>query len=211
MPGLSPAVALSDESLMQIRPATPSDAPAIADIYAPIVRDTAISFESDPPTEKEMADRIARTLESHPWLVAEEDGAILGYAYASQFRARAAYRWTCEVTAYVGSQSRRGGVGRALYERLVSILRRQNYHTALAIITLPNDASVGFHRSLGFEPAGTIREVGFKFAAWHDVATLRLALSDPTPSPPDPIPYQDLAADDPEVAIGLTEAGRRHT
>ena len=178
---------------MEIRTACPADAPAIAAIYAPIVRETAISFESSPPTTEEMEARITGTLETHPWLVAVEDGAVLGYAYASQFRARAAYRWTTEVSAYVDATARKGGVGRALYERLLAILRRQNFHTALAIITLPNAASVGFHESFGFEPAGTLREVGFKFAAWHDVGTLRLALSDPGDTPPEPIPFPDLS------------------
>ena len=179
---------------MQIRTASPADAPAIADIYAPIVRETAISFESEPPTAAEMAGRIARTLESHPWMVAVEDDAILGYAYGSQFRARAAYRWTSEVSAYVKTSVRGGGVGRALYVRLLACLRRQNFHSALAIITLPNEASVRFHESFGFEPAGVLREVGYKFATWHDVATLRLVLSDPGASPPEPIPYSELAA-----------------
>ena len=178
---------------MQIRVATPADAPAIADIYAPIVRETVISFESAPPSAEEMAGRVAMTLQSHPWLVAVEDDAILGYAYGSYFRTRAAYRWTCEVSAYVDGSTRRGGVGRALYGQLLDTLRRQNFHTALAIITLPNAASVGFHQSFGFEPAGTVAEIGFKFGAWHDVTTLRHALSDPTTSPPEPITFPDLA------------------
>ena len=185
---------------MQIRTATPADAQAIADIYAPIVLETAISFESTPPTADEMAGRIAQTLQSHPWLVAVEADRILGYAYASQFRARAAYRWTCEVSAYVATGIRRGGTGRALYERLLDCVRRQNFHTALAIVTLPNAASIGFHESFGFEPAGVLKEVGFKFAAWHNVATLRLALSDPTASPAEPIPFPELIARDRDPA-----------
>lgn len=179
---------------MQIRVATPADARAIAEIYAPIVRETVISFEAAPPSAEEMAGRISRTLKSHPWLVAVEDGAILGYAYGSQFRARAAYRWTCEVSAYVDGSTRRGGVGKALYRQLLDTLRRQNFHTALAIITLPNAASVGFHEFFGFEPTGTVAEIGFKFGAWHDVTTLRLALSDSATQPPEPISFPDLSA-----------------
>lgn len=177
---------------MQIRVATPADAPAIADIYAPIVRETVISFESKPPSAEEMAGRIGTTLQSHPWLVAVEDGAILGYAYGSQFRARAAYRWTCEVSAYVDTATRRGGVGKALYGQLLDTLRRQHFHTALAIITLPNAASVGFHQSFGFEPAGTVAGIGFKFGGWHDVTTLRLALLGQTTPPPEPIAFPEL-------------------
>ena len=182
---------------MRIRTATPADAQAIADIYAPIVRETAISFESTPPTADEMADRIATTLQTHPWLVAVEGDSILGYAYASQFRARAAYRWTCEVSAYVDTTARKGGIGRALYDRLLATLRRQNFHTALAVITLPNAASIGFHESFGFEHAGVLREVGYKFATWHDVASLRLVLSDPHTVPAEPIPFSELNGGDP--------------
>lgn len=178
---------------MQIRTATLADAQAIADIYAPIVRETAISFESEPPNSEEMAGRIAQTLQTHPWLVAVEDDAMLGYAYASQFRARAAYRWTCEVSAYVATGTRCGGVGRALYEDLLDCVRRQNFHTALAIVTLPNAASIGFHESFGFEPAGVLKEVGFKFDAWHDVATLRLALSDPGATHAEPVLFPALS------------------
>ncbi len=185
---------------MQIRTAGPADAPAVADIYAPIVRETAISFESEPPSADEMVRRMDQTLRTHPWLVAVEDDAVLGYAYASQFRARAAYRWTCEVSAYVDATARKGGIGRALYERLLAILRRQNFHSALAIITLPNAASIGFHESFGFEPAGVLREVGYKFGAWHDVGSLRLVLSDPEAAPQEPIPFSELKGHDARLA-----------
>lgn len=177
---------------MPIRTASRRDAPAIAEIYAPIVRESAISFEFDPPDEEEIAGRIARTLQTHPWLVAEDGSAILGYAYASQFRARVAYRWTCEVSAYVDPKARNAGIGRALYEQLLALLRRQKFHTALAIVTLPNAASIGFHESFGFEHAGVLREVGYKFARWHDVATLRLSLTEQSTPPLEPVPYSEI-------------------
>src|SRR5690242_13535050 len=122
-----------------IRVAQPSDAEAIAAIYAPIVRDTTISLEVEPPGSQEMARRIAATLQTYPWLVAERDGQVSGYAYGSRHRDRAAYRWSVDVSAYVDEDVRRSGVGRALYQRLTGILRRQGFHSAFAGIALPNE------------------------------------------------------------------------
>ena len=177
---------------MQIRIAKPEDASAIADIYAPFVTDSIISFETDPPAAAEMAQRIEKTLRTHPWLVAEAGGRVLGYAYGGLFRTRAAYRWSCEVSAYVRDDVRRGGVGRQLYLRLLRVLREQNYHSAFAGVTLPNDASVGFHESLGFKPIGVFQQAGFKFGGWHDVGWWRLGLGDRGDSPPEPVPFSSL-------------------
>ena len=152
-----------------IRSATAADAPAILSIYAPIVRDTIISFETEVPTVQEMADRIATTLKTHPYLVAEVDGSVTGYAYASQHRARSAYKWSVDVTVYVASERRRSGVARALYGRLLPILAERHFHAAFAGIALPNPASVGLHEAMGFAPVGIYREVGFKFGRWCDV------------------------------------------
>lgn len=193
---------------MRIRIAKPGDASAIAGIYAPFVTDSVVSFETDPPTTGEMAQRIDKTLRTHPWLVAVTDRQILGYAYAGTFRTRAAYRWSCEVSAYVGEGARRTGVGRALYTRLLQVLREQNFATALAGITLPNAPSVAFHESFGFSPVGIFRGVGFKFDAWHDVGWYGMALGDFGSSPAEPIPFsafdQDeswpLGADEPPPA-----------
>src|SRR4051812_12856474 len=112
-----------------IRVANPSDAEAIAAIYAPIVRDTTISFEIEPPTQEEMARRIIKTLESYPWLVAAREGQVIGYAYAGKHRERAAYRWSADVSAYVAERARRSGAARALYERLIAILKAQGFHS----------------------------------------------------------------------------------
>jgi len=177
-----------------IRVAQPSDGEAIAAIYAPIVRDTAISFEVDPPTPQEMAQRIAATLATHPWLVAEQDGQVIGYAYAAKHRDRAAYRWSVDVTVYIGAQARRGGVGRALYQKLIAVLRRQGFHAAFAGIALPNDASVGLHEAVGFTPIGTYKHVGFKLGQWRDTGWWRLSLSDPSGAPAEPIAFADLSA-----------------
>jgi phosphinothricin acetyltransferase len=153
-----------------VRDASEHDADACAAIYAPYVTDTAISFETEPPDAAEMAARIAAAQRTHAWLVLEDGGRVVAYAYGGMFRTRAAYRWACEVSVYVERGRRRTGAGRALYEALLERLTERGYRTALAGMTLPNDASAGLHRALGFEPVGTFRRVGYKFGAWHDVA-----------------------------------------
>lgn len=159
------------------------DAAACAAIYAPYVRDTAITFELDPPSEAEMAARIATAQDTHAWLVAEEAGRVVGYAYGGPYKARAAYRWSCEVSVYVEQGRRRTGAGRALYEALFTRLAERGYHTAVAGVTLPNEASAGLHHALGFEPVGTYRRIGWKHNTWHDVAWTQRPLA-PANTPP---------------------------
>jgi phosphinothricin acetyltransferase len=175
-----------------IRVATSSDAASVAAIYAPIVANTAISFEVAPPSPQEMARRIAATLPTHPWLVAERAGQVVGYAYAGPHRDRAAYRWSVDMSAYVEANARRGGVGRALYDKMIAILRRQGFHAAFAGIAMPNPASVGLHEAVGFKPVGIYKEVGFKQGAWRDVEWWRLALSHETGIPHEPVVFADL-------------------
>lgn len=177
----------------QIRVARESDAESVAAIYGPIVRDTAISFEVEPPAPQEMARRILATLATHPWLVAERDGQVIGYAYAGRHRDRAAYRWSVDVSAYVDARARRTGVGRDLYERLIAILRRQGFHSAYAGIALPNEPSVGLHEAAGFRPLGIYKEVGFKHGQWRDVGWWRLGLSDASDEPAEPVAFAALA------------------
>jgi len=173
---------------LTIRLATSDDAGWIADIYAPYVRDTVISFEMEPPAADEMARRIEATLEVYPWLVAAEAGQPLGYAYASQHRTRAAYRWSCDVSVYVAPQAQRKGVGMQLYVRLLDMLAGQGFRNAFAGIALPNTASVGLHERLGFMHLGTYRDVGYKLGAWHDVGWWQKILSDTPGVPDDPVP-----------------------
>ena len=154
---------------MNIRLATVADAPAVAAIYRPYVTDSLVSFELEPPDHLAMADRMAKILGRLPWLVCEQDGAIVGYAYASKYRERAAYQWSVETTVYLRQDWHRRGIGRALYSELFGLLVQQGYYTAYAGIALPNAASVGLHESFGFEPVGVYRNAGFKFGAWHDV------------------------------------------
>jgi L-amino acid N-acyltransferase YncA len=160
-----------------IRHADPTrDAAPCAAIYAPFVADTAVSLEEQPPTAVEMSRRITATSERYPWLVAEIDGGVAGYAYASAHRDRAAYRWAADVAVYVDERARRRGVGRALYEALLALLTQQGVQTACAGVTLPNDASVGLHEALGFRPVGVYRRIGYKRGAWRDVGWWQLEL-----------------------------------
>jgi L-amino acid N-acyltransferase YncA len=159
--------------------ASSADAAACAAIYAPYVTDSAISFETEPPDAAEMADRIAAATARHAWLVGEEDGRVIGYAYGGPFRARAAYRWAAEVSIYLEVGRRRTGAGRALYAALFERLGGLGFTEAVAGMTLPNEASAGLHVAMGFETVGTFRRVGHKFGTWHDVQWLQRPLAPP--------------------------------
>jgi L-amino acid N-acyltransferase YncA len=169
------AVGASDG--LVVRRASHEDALACQAIYAPYVRDTVISLELDVPSVPEIRDRMERSLETHEWLVLEDDTGIHGYAYGSSYRSRAAYRWACEVSVYVETGRRRTGAGRMLYDALFPRLVDRGYLTALAGMTLPNEASESLHRSLGFETVGTWSRIGWKFGAWHDVLWMQRRLA----------------------------------
>jgi L-amino acid N-acyltransferase YncA len=155
---------------MLIRTAQPSDAAAITAIYAPIVAHTAISFEIDPPSVEEMRQRIVTTTQTLPWLVGvDAQDQIMGYVYASKWRERLAYQWSVEVTAYVHENARGQGVASKLYTRLFEVLVELGYFQAFGGITLPNEASVRLHESLGFVPMGSYKNVGHKMGQWRDV------------------------------------------
>jgi L-amino acid N-acyltransferase YncA len=162
--------------LLTIRAAVEDDAAACAAIYRPYVLDTAITFEIEPPTVSEMARRIETAARAHAWLVAETNGQVIGYAYAGPFAVRPAYRWSCEVSVYLETGRRRTGAGRSLYQSLLPLLTERGYRTAVAKMTLPNDASMGLHAALGFRPVGVHRHIGWKGGAWHDVAITQLDL-----------------------------------
>ena len=178
-----------------IRLATSGDGEAAARIYDPVVAQTAISFEIDPPGPAEMQRRIVQAQSFAPWLVDEREGTVRGYAYASRHRERAAYQWSVDVAVYVGEAHRRGGVGRGLYEKLLRLLRLQGFYTAHAGVTLPNDASVGLHEGLGFRPVGIYRGVGYKLDAWRDVGWWQLTLRDRAGDPAPPATMAEMARD----------------
>jgi L-amino acid N-acyltransferase YncA len=165
-----------------IRMAEPADARAMAEIYRPIVADTIISFELDPPDAPEMERRRAAIAAFAPWLVLD-DGGVKGYAYASKHRERAAYQWCADVSVYVAESQRRRGVGAALYTSLLALLRLQGFYAAHAGITLPNAGSVALHESLGFRRVALYPAVGFKMGRWHDVGWWQLELQPRTGTP----------------------------
>ena len=187
---------------MTLRFAHGGDAEAVTAIYAPIVATTAISFETEPPTVPEMAQRIDKTLAHWPWLVCDRGGEVLGYAYASRHRERAAYQWSVDVSVYVHPRAHRSGVGRALYTSLVRLLALQGFYTAYAGITLPNPASVGLHEAVGFKPVGIYHNVGFKLGAWHDVGWWSLVLQQTVGRPASPVDLPALSGR-PDVETAL--------
>ncbi|HEY5052929.1 MAG TPA: GNAT family N-acetyltransferase [Solirubrobacterales bacterium] len=177
-------------SSSRIRDADPErDAATCAAIYAPHVESGATSFEERAPSAAEMAARIERISATHAWLVAEQGGEALGYAYACGYRERPAYRWAVDVSVYVAAEHRGHGHGRSLYEALLAHLRRRRFQVACAGITLPNQASVELHERLGFVPVGVSRRIGWKAGAWRDVGLWQLELAPAVAGPPpEPLP-----------------------
>ena len=190
-----------------IRPVEVKDAAAIAAIYSPNVTTNAVSFEVEPPNAAEMTRRLVATTATHPWLVCERSGKLVGYVYAGTHLARAAYQWSVNVSVYIDARGHRGGVGRALYTSLFALLRLQGFYNAYAGITLPNAGSVGLHEAMGFQPVGVYRQVGYKFGAWHDVGWWSLDLQEKVDRrPTSPLTPAELQAR-PDYVAAL-QAGR---
>jgi phosphinothricin acetyltransferase len=183
-----------------IRLARPDDTGTIAAIYAPFVQNTHVSFETVVPTEHEFRDRIRATLDFAPWLVHESEGRVDGYAYATPFKDRPAYRWTVETSVYVRDDRRRRGVARTLLTVLLETLALQGFQNAVAVIALPNEASVALFESMGFRRVALFPAVGFKLGAWWDVGMWQRRLGEGVAPPLDP--PRTLAE------IGLTETWR---
>lgn len=174
--GLRPVPGHTHAHAPVIRRATAADAAGCRAVYGPYVRDTTVTFETEVPSVEEFAGRIARALERHDWLVAELDGRIVGYAYAGPVKDRAAYHWSCEVSVYLDPAARGNGLGRALYSELFARLKAAGFRRLLAIIAVPNEASVALHRALGFREAGRLERIGFKHGRWLDVAWMQADL-----------------------------------
>ena len=183
-----------------IRMATASDAREVLAIYASTVRDTAISYETEVPSEAEIAGRITSTLEAYPWLACEIGGRFAGYAYASRFRARAAYQWTAETTVYVADWARQRGVARGLYTSLLECCRVIGHRTAVGVIGLPNEPSVRFHLAMGFVEVGVFHRCGYKFNQWQDAGWYERAIGKHEQSPTLP-----PALKTPAACAGITE------
>lgn len=159
-----------------VRLAADDDFPAIAAITNHYIRTTAIHFGHEDVAAGELRSLWRQHAELYPWLVAEQEGELLGYAKAGVFRARAAYRWTTETGIYLAPRRCGAGLGTSLYARLCAVLRAQGFHSAIGGIALPNDASVRLHERLGFVHCGTVRRAGRKFDRWHDVGFWQLDL-----------------------------------
>lgn len=168
---------VTDEATDEVTDATPADAQGCAGIYAHYVTTTAATFELEPPTPAQMAERITASQARHAWLVLRREGAVVGYAYGTTFRARPAYRWSCEVSAYLHPDHRGRGGGRTLYTALLTRLAARGLHTATAGVALPNPASLALHAALGFTKVGTFHRVGWKHGTWHDVTWLERPLT----------------------------------
>lgn len=187
---------------LDIRLARPDDGGDLQAIYAPIVEDTVISFEIEPPTAEEMSRRVEQIMPRHPWLVVDQGGTVVGYAYASRHRDRQAYERSVDVSVYVHPDHHGRGIGRGLYTALLALVRRQGYRAAFAGVTLPNPASVGLHEAVGFTPVGVYRQVGWKRGAWRDVGWWQLALALPE-EPLHPLrPVDELSEAELAEAIG---------
>ena len=153
-----------------------NDAEAICGIYNPYIRDTAITFEEDPVSPAEMEGRIRRVTPFYPWLVGEENGEVVGYAYINQWKERVAYRFSAELSIYIKGSCRRRGIGSGLLRALLEVVRKTSVHSIVAGITLPNEASVKLHEKFGFKKVAQFNEIGFKLGKWLDVGYWELLL-----------------------------------
>ncbi|MCM1542246.1 MAG: GNAT family N-acetyltransferase [Blautia sp.] len=177
---------------MNIRTVTPADARELLHIYAPYVENTTVTFEYEVPSVEDFAHRIRHTLEKYPYLAAVEGNDILGYAYASAFKDRAAYAWSVETSIYVREDRNHKGIGTALYQALEQVLAKQNICNLCACIAYPNPASIAFHERFGYRTVAHFHASGFKRDAWSDMVWMEKELR-PHTVPPEPfIPFPEL-------------------
>ncbi len=188
-----------------LRPASAEDAPYLLEIYRRYVADTAVSFETEVPSEDAFAERIRRITGFYPWLVCIVDGKIAGYAYASRHRERGAYQWSADLSVYISESFHRRGMASALYTALCGLLRMQGLCTAYAGVTSSNPASEAFHRNFGFRTVGTYRNVGFKQGKWWDVTWFELPLGEYPHRLAPPVPFADIVHS-PQSAFVLEKA-----
>ncbi|WP_430611993.1 N-acetyltransferase family protein [Enterococcus sp. DIV0876] len=178
---------------MNIRSATTADAKALLAIYTYYVLHTPITFETDVPTTEEFSERIRSISSRYPYLVAEEAGGIVGYAYATAYKGRAAYDWTVEVTVYLDQSAQAKGIGTALYDALEKILIEQHVVNLTACITGGNQQSEGFHQKRGYHRVADFKKVGYKFDQWHDVIWMQKELQEFKGDVPPFLPISDLS------------------
>lgn len=171
---------------MTYRFATPGDAAGILDIYAPYIRETVATYEYEVPSLADFTRRVAEISGKYPYLVCEEKGRILGYAYAASYRSRAAFQWDTEVSVYLAPEGMGRGIAKGLYQRLLPMLEELGYRTAYASIVPPNPQSVGLHRAFGFREIAVFTHTGYKFGRWLDLLWMEKRLGDWTKPPQEP-------------------------
>lgn len=182
-------------SHLTLRTACPADAPAMLEIYRPYVEQSTATWEYDVPSAAEFTARVREHLDAgFPWLLAEEDGAVLGYAYAGRLGARRGFDWDAETTVYLSAAAHRRHIGTALYTALLALLRRQGYVTCIALITCPNAASAAFHTRMGFAEAARLPHTGYKCGQWLGLSYYQLTLCPPPAAPTPPVPMRALDA-----------------
>jgi phosphinothricin acetyltransferase len=191
-----------------LRLARPEDASAIAEIYRPYVTDTANTFEVDPPSAADFAERMLGIRELAPWLVCEQGGTVVGYAYAAKHHERAAYQWALNAAVYLAAPYHRRGLGRALYTALFELLRLQGFCSVHGGITIPNAASVGLHESMGFRRVALYPAVGYKLGAWYDVGWWQLELRPRRVAPPQLMSPEAARAAHPKEWAAAMAAGQ---
>ena len=173
-----------------IRPVAAADAEELVSIYAPYVLETAVTYEYEVPSVEEFRGRIENITKNYPYLAAMEDGAILGYAYASAFHPRAAFRWSAEVTVYLRKDAHGRGIGRQLYEKMEEMLKKQNIQTLIALIADPNPESVAFHEKLGYRVAGRLTDCAYKLGQWRGMYYMEKFIGD---REGEPKPFQSFS------------------
>lgn len=188
--------------MLNYRLARLEDAAALLEIYRPAIEESAISFEETSPSVEEFAARICDAAEERPWLVVELDNQVAGYAYASRFRERSAYRWCAESAIYVASWAQQRGVGAGVYQKLMEQCRLRRITTLMGVITLPNEASIRLHEKLGFQHTGTWPRCGHKLGRWWDVGVWTAHLGDMNGDIEEPRPYHLVPAQE-RIAVAL--------
>ena len=175
-----------------IRVATENDAEVIRSIYQPYIENTSFTFETEVPSLNAFKERINNYLINFPWLVCEINNVIVGYAYGGKHRERTAYQWCVESSIYIHDDFQKSGIGKALYLALIEILKKQGFRNVYAVINLPNDNSVKFHESCGFEYFATYEKVGYKLGKWKNVDWWKLSINEYGDEPAAPIKFSEL-------------------
>ena len=190
-----------------IRLAKPTDSAAMLDIYSPYIENTSLTFETITPSIPDFTQRIENYLQLTPWLVADKDGKVAGFAYASKYRDRTAYQWSIECSIYVHDDFLHTGIGTELYSTLFRILKHQGFTTVYAVINLPNEPSVEFHEKMSFRHFATFEKVGFKLGQWKNVGWWQLQLNEYENEPYAPIHLKDLPPETISKLLKSVEGG----